>query len=105
MSANASSAVARPAPPVLHTVTLCALAASRSMEALRLPVVTSRRSLGSFSNSARENGVRSRMMPITSNSASARAAASTSGSRSVEHHDPVVLLQARPVGHASATFW
>ena len=46
ISAKASSAVARPAPPVLHTVTPWALAASRSMEALRLPVVTSSLQLG-----------------------------------------------------------
>ena len=68
-----------PPPDVPHTVTLWSLAAATSIDALRLPVVTSSLSFGSRSISARGNGVRSRMTPITSKSASARAQASTSG--------------------------
>jgi hypothetical protein len=46
---------------VPHTVTPACLAASRSIEALRMPEVTSSLSFGSRANSPSPNGVRSRM--------------------------------------------
>ena len=94
-----------PAPPVAHTVTPCAFAASRSMDALRLPVVTSSLSLGSFSNMARGNGVRSRMTPTISNSASARAVASTSGNRSLNATTLCAFCRPDQSARLSATFW
>lgn len=74
----ASSAVGWEPPDVPHTVTPRSLAAATSIDALRLPVVTISFSFGSRSISARGNGERSRMTPITSKSASARAQVSTS---------------------------
>jgi hypothetical protein len=63
---------------VPHTVTPCFAAASRSIDALRIPVVTSSLSFGSRSNSHASNGVRSRIATTMSNSASAFASTSLS---------------------------
>jgi hypothetical protein len=70
ISPQASSAVGWPVLAVPQTVTPRSLAAARSIEALRGPVETSSLSFGSRSNSARVNGVRSRMMQTTSKSLS-----------------------------------
>jgi hypothetical protein len=67
---------ARPSRPVPHTVTPCARAASRSMAALPMPVVTSSRRLGSRSNTSAGNGVRSLMATTISQSWTAATSSS-----------------------------
>jgi hypothetical protein len=76
MSPQVSSAVDDPMPPVPHTVIPRAAAASRSMDALPMPVVTSRRSRGSRPSRSASNGVRSRMATMTSYGSSALTSAS-----------------------------
>ncbi len=76
MSAQVSSVGGVFALPVPQTVTPCSFAAMRSIEALRMPLVISNRSLGRRANRDAVNGVRSRM--ITTHSASASASAGSS---------------------------
>ncbi len=76
MSPQVSSAVEEPTPPVPHTVIPCAAAASRSIDALDMPVVTSSRSRGSWPSRSASNGVRSRIATMTSNGSSALTSAS-----------------------------
>ena len=76
-----------------------------SIEALRLPVVTSSRSLGSRSNSARGTGMRSRITQTTSKSASARAAASTSLRRSLKTTTRWLFCRPDQSAMRKATFW
>jgi len=76
MSPQVSSAVAEPMPPVPHTVIPRPPAASRSMDAFDMPVVTSRRSRGSWLSRSASNGVRSRMATTTSYGSRALTSAS-----------------------------
>ena len=70
-----SGAVGSRANCVPHSTTPCSFAASRSSAALRMPEVMNSFSLGSAANSARGNGVRSRIAQMISKSFSASAAA------------------------------
>ena len=63
-------------PPVPHTVTPRAAAASRSIAALPMPVVTSSRSRGSWPSRSASNGVRSRIATTTSYGSRALTSAS-----------------------------
>jgi hypothetical protein len=74
ISAIASSAVGSPAASVPQTVTLRAAAVSRSIEALRMPLVSSSLRAGSASSVALRNGVRSRIMQTMSKPWSAATA-------------------------------
>ena len=105
ISAIASSAVAWPDDRVPHTVTPRRSAAATSIEALRMPVVTSRRRFGSRSSSSAGNGVRSRIAPITSNGA--RRSTSRSASPTWSWKKVSSASAANPVQSAerSATFW
>ena len=76
MSPQVSSAVDVPIPPVPHTVIPRAAAASRSMDAFDMPVVTSSRNRGSWPSRSASNAVRSRMATMTSNGSSALTSAS-----------------------------
>jgi hypothetical protein len=76
MSPQVSSAVDEPAPPVPQTVTPCAEAAARSIEALDMPVVTSSRSFGSWLSRAASKKVRSRIATTTSYGSRALTSAS-----------------------------
>ena len=78
ISAQVSSAVAPALPRVPHTVTPAAAQAATSMEALRMPVVTSSRRLGSSAIRSAVNGVRSRIATITSNGRSSAASSPVS---------------------------
>ena len=69
-----SGAVGSRAKAVPHRMTSCALAASISIAALRIPDVTRSFRFGSRSNSERGNAVRSRMARMISKSFSAAAA-------------------------------
>lgn len=94
ISAQVSSVVGSGAPPVPHTVTPWWAAASRSTDALRIPVVTSSFSRGSRANSDAGKGVRSRMMttisqsPIASATASSPAMCSWNGTTSTASSTP-----------------
>ncbi len=101
MSAHVSSTGGEEKLPVPQTVTPWALAASRSMEALRMPEVISSRSLGSRANTSAGNGVRSLM--ITTISSSAIAATRSS----IEAMCSWMLLASTAVQPARvrATFW
>jgi hypothetical protein len=87
---------------VPHTVTPRALAASRSIARLTIPVVTNRRKSGSASINWRGNGVRSRMAQMMAKPCRARAASScepkgslnTSMSRSLSTFDQSAILRA-----------
>ena len=68
---------------VPHSTTLCSFAASISIAALRMPEVISSFSLGNAANSARGNGVRSRIAQMISKSFSALAAASAEANGSL----------------------
>ncbi len=70
-----SGAVGSRAHCVPHSTTLWSLAASMSIAALRMPEVIRSFSLGNAANSARGNGVRSRIAQMISKSFSAVAAA------------------------------
>ena len=83
---------------VPHSTTLWSLAASMSIAALRMPEVISSFSFGSAANSARGNGVRSRIAQMISKSFSALAAASWRRERLVEHGDVDAVGDFRPVG-------
>jgi hypothetical protein len=63
---------------VPHTTTPCACAAAKSMEAFRIPVVTSSFRCRSRSNTDAGNGVRSRMMTTIWQSPMAPASCSSS---------------------------
>jgi len=76
MSPQVSSAAAEPTPPVPHTVIPPAAAASRSMDAFDMPVVTSSFSRGSWLSRSASNAVRSRMATMTSYGSSALTSAS-----------------------------
>jgi hypothetical protein len=65
---HASSAVGLGSPRVPHTVTPCSRAASMSIDALPIPVVTSSRRLAREASRFAVNGVRSRIATIASNS-------------------------------------
>ena len=67
-------AVGSRAKAVPHRMTLCALAASKSIAALRMPDVIRSFRFGSAANSVRGNAVRSRMASTISKSFSAAAA-------------------------------
>ena len=102
---QASSGAPGPDPPVPQTVTPRRLAAARSKDALRMPVVISSFSAGSWSSSAAGNGVRSRMATITSYGASRRASSPPSAMWSVK-----TVTSARPTmpdqsALLSATSW
>ncbi len=99
MRPHASSVVDPTEPDVPHTVTSCFAAASRSIDALRIPVVTSSLSFGSRSNSHASNGVRSRIATMMSNSASAFTSASRSSMCSLNTR----VLTCPPSGLQSAT--
>ena len=71
-----SGAVGSRAKLVPHSTTLWSLAASKSIAALRMPAVIISLRLGSRSNIARGNAVRSRMARMMSKSFSAAAASS-----------------------------
>ena len=73
-----SSGIALPEPPVPHTVMPWRAAASRSIEALAIPVVTSSRRAGSAASTSAVNGVRSRIATTMSLSASRRTSAVSS---------------------------
>src|SRR5262249_58322126 len=91
--------------PVPQTVPRRSVAAATSIEALRMPVVISSLSLGSFSITARGKPVRSRMAQTISKSASAlttlsgppRCSLNTLMSRSLETLDQSATLR--------VTFW
>ncbi len=76
MSPQVSSAAEEPMPPVPHTVTPRAAQASRSIEELDMPVVTSSRSVGSWLSRAASKKVRSRIATITSYGSRALTSAS-----------------------------
>ncbi len=69
---------------VPHTTTPCAAAASRSIAAFAIPVVTSSRRRGSRASRSAPNGVRSRIATSTSNGASRSASASGAARWSVK---------------------
>ena len=71
----ASSAVGWPAPSVPHTVMPRSAAYSRSIEALRMPEVSSSFRSGSCSSVGLRNGVRSRIMQMIEKPLSAATAA------------------------------
>ena len=73
-----SSAVEAPRDPVPHTVTPRAVAASTSIAAFAIPVVTSSRSSGSRSSTRAGNGVRSRIATTASKPRSRSTSASSS---------------------------
>ena len=75
---QASSAVGPPTLGVPQTVTPRSRATAMSMEALRMPLVTSSLRSGSRSNRPRRNGVRSRITQTISNRCSRSARASSS---------------------------
>ena len=75
---QASSAVGPPTLGVPHTVTPRSRAAAMSMDALRMPLVTSSLRFGRRSSRPRRNGVRSRMTQMTSNPCNRSARASSS---------------------------
>ena len=77
--AQVSSGVAPPLPPVPHTVTPAAVAAGTSIDAFRIPVVTSSRRFGSSRRRSAVNGVRSRIATITSNGRSSATRSAVSG--------------------------
>ena len=78
ISAQVSSGVAAPLPPVPHTVTPAAAAAATSIDALRIPVVTSSRRSGSSRSRSAVNGVRSRIATTTSNGRNSAARSAVS---------------------------
>ncbi|KAG1242990.1 hypothetical protein G6F65_022702 [Rhizopus arrhizus] len=80
MCAQASSTVAVLAsalPGAPHTTMPCAVQAGMSMALLRMPVVISRRSLGSARMRSAGNGVRSRIATITSKGSSVASTCSS----------------------------
>ncbi len=87
---------------VPHSTMPWSLAASMSIAALRMPEVISSFSLGKAANSARGNGVRSRIAQMISKSFSAAAAASCDRKRLVEHRDIDAVGDLGPVGDYQA---
>ncbi len=90
---------------VPQTTTLRALAASRSIARLTIPVVMSRRRSGSASINARGNGVRSRMAQTMAKPCRARAASS-----GLPNGSPNTLISRSPATFdqsaiSSATLW
>ena len=69
---------------VPQTTTPCAVAASRSIAAFAIPVVTSSRKRGSRASRSAPNGVRSRIATSTSNGASRSASRSAPSTWSVK---------------------
>ena len=92
------AAVALPNAGVPQTTTPCALAASRSIEALRIPVVIRSFRSGSASITARGKAVRSRMAQTMAKPCSAAMTLSWRAEMFVEHLDLHVALDLRPVG-------
>ena len=92
-----SGAVGSRANCVPHSTTLRSFAASRSIAALRMPEVISSFSFGSAANSARGNGVRSRIAQMISKSFSARRRPRFGGEGLVEDGEVDAIRDLRPV--------
>jgi hypothetical protein len=103
ISAQVSSGVAPGEPEVPQTVTPAAAQAATSIEALRIPVVTSSRRFGSSPIRSAVNGVRSRIATMTSNgrSSAARSPVSAMWLENVTISAPSASQPALP----SATCW
>ena len=100
ISAKASSAVALPAPPVLHTITSRALAASRSIEGIALARGHQQLEVGQLlEQGAVERGALAHDADHVELGERTRCALRV-GQALGEDDDAACLLQPRPVGHA-----